>query len=72
MGSFAERTMVRRPTLQGKRFARWKADYDIRQRDYATCRLLGDVGSGNVHPEVGRVVELHDFVTRCSASLALA
>lgn len=54
------------------RYEKWKTDYEARQRRYATCRLLGDIGSGEIHPEVARVVELHDFVTRCNESLALA
>jgi len=55
-----------------KQFARWEADYQARQRGYATCRFLGEVGRGRVHPDVRPVVELHDFVTRCSEPLELA
>jgi len=56
----------------GARFEEWKAKYDARQQGYATCRFLGQLGNGDVHPEVGQIVELHDFVTKCNGSLALA
>jgi hypothetical protein len=56
-----------------ERFEQWKVKYEARQRDYATCRFLGQLGNGCVHPEVARIVELHDFVTKCNeSSLALA
>ena len=51
---------------------RWEADYEACHRGYATCRFLGQLGTGVVHPEAERIVELHDFVTRCSESLPLA
>jgi len=53
-------------------FERWQAHYEARHRRYATCRFVGEIGSGQAHLEAQRVVELHDFVTRCSESLALA
>ena len=59
------------PGLAG-RFEQWKVTYDARQRDYATCRFLGQVGNGDVHPEAGQVIELHDFATRCNEPLPLA
>jgi hypothetical protein len=55
-----------------QRHEKWKSDYEARQRGYATCRFLGQLGNGDIHPEVGRVVELHDFVTKCNETLALA
>jgi len=53
-------------------FAQWVAEYDARHRHFATCRLLGEVGSGEVHPEVQQVIELHDFATKCHDPLELA
>jgi len=53
-------------------FARWVAEYDTRHRNFATCRLLGDVGSGQVHPEVQQVIDLHDFACKCHEPLELA
>ncbi|MHB9048241.1 MAG: hypothetical protein ACYC35_20200 [Pirellulales bacterium] len=55
-----------------ERQEQWQAVYDARQRGYATCRFLAHLGDGEVHPEVARIVELHDFVTRCNEALALA
>lgn len=57
---------------QVQRYEEWKADYETRQRGYATCRFLADLGTGAVHPEVRQVVELHDFATRCQEPLSLA
>ncbi len=55
-----------------QRFEKWMAKYEARQRNFATCRFLGHVGAEEVHPEVKRVIELHDFVTKCNEHLALA
>ncbi len=55
-----------------RQFEQWKAKYEDGQRSFATCRFLSTVGSGVIHPEVARIVELHDFVTRCNEPLALA
>lgn len=55
-----------------ERYETWKSEYDARQRRYATCRFLGQLGGGTVHPEVERIIELHDFATRCNEPLALA
>jgi hypothetical protein len=58
--------------ITAERFAQWKAKYDACEGRYATCRFLGHLGSDKIHPEVGRIIELHDFVTKCNESLALA
>jgi hypothetical protein len=55
-----------------QRFEQWKAAYEARQRNYATCRFLGAMGNGPLHPEAEQVIELHDFVTRSNEPLALA
>jgi hypothetical protein len=55
-----------------ERVKQWEAEYDSRRREYATCRFVGHLGNGDVQPEVGLVLELHDFVTRCNESLPLA
>jgi len=54
------------------RFKQWKAKYDACEGGYATCRFLGQLGSDMIQPEVERIIELHDFVTKCNESLALA
>jgi hypothetical protein len=57
---------------QQRRFEKWKSDYVARQSDYATCRFLGELGDGSMHPEVETIVEIHDRTTRCHESLVLA
>lgn len=55
-----------------QRFEQWKAAYDACQGSYATCRFVGTLGSGEIHPEVEQIVELHDFVTKSGEPLELA
>lgn len=55
-----------------QRFENWKAKYDASLQNYATCHFLGQMGVEELHPEVKRIVELHDFVTKCNEPLALA
>jgi hypothetical protein len=55
-----------------EKYETWKTEYDWRQREFATCRFLGQSGCGVVHPEVQRIVELHDFVARANEPLQLA
>jgi hypothetical protein len=57
---------------QEEQFQQWLAGYTKRQAGYATCRCLGEVGSGNVHPEIQPVIEVHDRMTRCNEPLNLA
>jgi hypothetical protein len=42
------------------------------QANYATCRFLGAIGSGAVHPELEAIIEVHDKATRCLNPLELA
>lgn len=55
-----------------EQFARWNADYATRQKGYATCRCLGTLGNGVVAPQVERIIEFHDYATRCNEPLPLA
>lgn len=55
-----------------KRYQQWLEEYERRQRAYATCRWLGQVGSGRIHPDADLVVKLHDFVTHSQAPFPLA
>jgi hypothetical protein len=57
---------------QQRRFERWQAAYDARQTQYATCRFLGVLGSGVVHPQIQPIIELHDRTTRSHEPLPLA
>ena len=64
---------LRHPITDAKLLAwyeRWKEDYESRQAQFATCRLLGPLGNPFVHPEVLQIVELHDFATRAEEAPA--
>jgi len=50
----------------------WLREYDQSAKASATCALLGEIGSAHVHPEVARVIALHDEVTRPESGLPLA
>ena len=52
--------------------AQWNAEYTARQKGYATCRYLGSLGGGRVEPQLERIIELHDYATRCNERLPLA
>lgn len=54
------------------RLAEWLAEYAAKHARYATCRFLGTLGSGAIHPAVAQVLELHDRTTRCEEPLELA
>jgi len=57
---------------QQKRFEAWKSTYVELQSEYATCRFLGAIGDGNIHPEVATIIDVHDRTTRCHEPLELA
>ena len=38
----------------------WVANYESRAKAYAACRFLESLGSGDMHPTIKAVVELHD------------
>ncbi|MGA2255870.1 MAG: hypothetical protein ABSG53_14585 [Thermoguttaceae bacterium] len=53
-------------------YEQWKEDYETRQAQFATCRLLDALGNPLVHPDAALIVELHDFTTRCNVAMPLA
>jgi hypothetical protein len=55
-----------------RQFEQWLADYEQRQRDYATCRYEGSLGGKSVHPDVQPVIEMHDERSRAHQDLPLA
>ena len=55
-----------------QQFDEWEAGYSSRQANFATCRFLGTLGGNRVHPDVERIIELHDDATRCNEKLSLA
>ncbi|NLF68579.1 MAG: hypothetical protein GX575_05920 [Candidatus Anammoximicrobium sp.] len=57
---------------QQTRFEEWDAEYTAAQEKYATCRLLGTLGVGEVRPEIAQVIQVHDRLTRCGQPLPLA
>ena len=61
-----------RDETQQEQFDAWLSGYTQRQADRATCRFVGELGSGRVHTEVERIIKLHDETTRCDEPLPLA
>jgi hypothetical protein len=61
-----------RDDAEQRRFEQWQSGYLARQANYATCRFLATLGHGRVHPDVERIVAVHDELTRCRESLELA
>lgn len=56
---------------QEHRYREWQADYERSIRSYGTCAFIGSFGSALVHPEVARILELHDRVA-CRGEAPLA
>ena len=50
----------------------WVEAYEAAAAGYAACEFVEDVGSGLVHPDVARVVRLHDDLCRASGGLPIA
>lgn len=54
------------------RFLQWLAGYQRASEGYAACRFLRSVGSGDVHPLLKPLVQLHDDHCRAHSDLPLA
>ncbi|HBO43822.1 MAG TPA: hypothetical protein DD670_07815, partial [Planctomycetaceae bacterium] len=54
-----------------RQFEAWLADYDSSAARYSTCHFLGASGDV-VHPEIAKLVDLHDALTKCCEKLSLA
>ncbi len=50
----------------------WVSQYETTSPQFATCSLLGPMGSGAVVPEIESIVRYHDEQTRASSALPLA
>ncbi len=50
----------------------WIGDYEATAETFAACEFVEAVGSGIVHPEVARVVKLHDELSRATSGLPIA
>jgi hypothetical protein len=55
-----------------RRFDAWLAGYEAACRTRATCRFVEAVGSGWPHREIGRILDVHDEITRAGEPLPLA
>jgi hypothetical protein len=55
-----------------KRFAQWQEKYQAAATEWATCKLIRQIGNEMVHPDVQPIVKLHDETTRVSSNLQLA
>lgn len=51
---------------------KWVAGYDAIIAGYSTCKYVGEFGSGASIPGIGKIIELHDKMTKTNQDLALA
>ena len=59
------------PRLQ-RAFDKWLREYDRAAGSKATCQFVETIGDSTIHPDVARIVQLHDERTRATTSLPLA
>jgi len=55
-----------------KRFQKWETTYQSYIFNWATCKLVRQIGNPSVHPEVESIVKLHDQTTKAESQLKLA
>ena len=55
-----------------QRAQKWVKHYDAFAFNWATCRLIEQIGPPVVHPEVQPILSLHDSATRVDSQLRLA
>jgi hypothetical protein len=55
-----------------RRFAAWLSEYEKKSGAYATCRYLETIGVGRPAGFAGKLIELHDRMTRSAETLPLA
>jgi hypothetical protein len=53
-------------------FRRWEKEYQQASTSFAVCRLVKELGSARVHPEIAPVLALHDKLCLAGSELALA
>lgn len=58
--------------VQARAFSVWQTKYQVKSAGYATCRLLGVVGSADVHPSLVRLLAHHDAATGVGIDRPLA
>jgi hypothetical protein len=54
------------------RFRQWQSGYERSIQGYCVCRLLEQIGSPDVHPEVRSIIALHDKFTCAQTERPLA
>jgi hypothetical protein len=60
-------------SLEAERWYRdWERRYEVAADRYATCRLVETRGSGWPHPDIQRLLSVHDARTRVERPLPLA
>jgi hypothetical protein len=55
-----------------QRFRKWEAQYNRQAARYATCKLVGQFGAAEWHPQLRELIELHDAATQADQPLPLA
>ena len=57
---------------QEKHFKKWLTQYESYSFNWATCRLLEQIGNTQIHPEVQPILNLHDTRSRVETTFNLA
>ncbi len=55
-----------------QRYKKWETQYQSFSFNWATCKLIQQIGNTEVHPEVQSILKLHDGTTRVDSKLKLA
>lgn len=55
-----------------REFRAWEAQYQTASANWATCEFISSIGSPTIHPEVQRILTLHDEATKADSKLPLA
>jgi hypothetical protein len=57
---------------QERLFQQWQGHYESLAFNWATCKLIQEIGNPTVHPDVQLILKLHDSMTRVETTLPLA
>jgi len=57
---------------QQSRFDEWDAKYQAAAGRYATCRLIGQYGKGDIAPDFAELIAYHDQETKATSGMPLA
>jgi hypothetical protein len=53
-------------------YRRWEDRYQLAASRYTTCKLVREIGAGRIHPDVERILSLHDRLACLGANRLLA